>query len=29
MDISVISPKGNKNMNSPVKKPQLQEKPTI
>ena len=29
MDILVISPKGSKNMNSPVKKPQLQEKPTI
>ena len=29
MDISLNSPKNNKNMNSPVKKPQLQEKPTI
>ena len=29
MDILVNSPKTNKNMNSPVKRPQLQEKPTI
>jgi len=29
MDILVKSPKANKNMNSPVGKPQLQEKLTI
>lgn len=29
MDISHNSPKNNKKMNSPVKKPQLQEKPTV